>query len=393
MKRIMFCVMVLGAIIVMAYTLFSNNRATALARSPLSLESDQKHLVMLTKGRALGQARVMWDFFFNKPADTRPSGKIPVQALTEAQLLAAPDNTVYRLGHSTVLMKLNNAFWITDPMFSGRASPLRFAGPARFHAPPVSIEELPPINGVIISHDHYDHLDRDSIMKLMGKTEYFLTPLGVGDILADWGVPSAKVRQLDRWQETEIDGVRCVATPARHFSGRGLFDKNHTQWASWVILGPDQRIFFSGDSGYFDGFKQIGEKYGPFDITMLETGAYNENWPEVHMHPEETIQAHLDLKGKCLLPVHNGTFDLAMHSWREPFERIAASGNARSVSVVIPMMGEAVSMHDTAVGMHWWKSLEKNKETSMPATDWSRQHHVKNQASAQGSSAPVNSLP
>jgi len=127
----------------MAYTLFSNNSATALARSPLSLESDQKHPVMLTKGRALGQARVMWDFFFNKPAGTRVHREIPVQAMTEAQLLAAPDNTVYRLGHSTVLMKLNNAFWITDPMFSGRASPLRFAGPARFHAPPVSIEELP----------------------------------------------------------------------------------------------------------------------------------------------------------------------------------------------------------------------------------------------------------
>ena len=183
-------------------------------------------------------------------------------------------------------------------------------------------------------------------MKLSEKAEYFLTPLGVGDILVDWGVSSSKVKQLDWWQEKEIDGVRLVATPARHFSGRGLFGKNQTQWASWVFLTAGQRVFYSGDSGYFDGFKIIGDKYGPFDVTMLDTGAYNVNWPEVHMHPEESIQAHIDLKGKKLLPIHNGTFDLSMHSWHEPLDRIVALGNAQGISVVTPLMGELLSIHN-----------------------------------------------
>jgi L-ascorbate metabolism protein UlaG (beta-lactamase superfamily) len=362
MKRILFYFVMLGVLFVVTSTLLDKT-SSAQTRSSLSLESDLKNPVMVTKGGRLEQARIMWDFFFNKPADTRPSGRIPLQALTRTQLLTAPDNTVYRLGHSTVLMKLHDTFWITDPMFSDRASPVQFAGPERFHAPPISIDELPPIKAVIISHDHYDHLDHDSIMSLAGKTEYFLTPLGVGDILIDWGVPAAKVRQLDWWQGIDIGDVRFVATPAQHFSGRGLFN-NQTQWASWVILAPDQRVFFSSDSGYFDDFRQIGEKYGPFDLTLLETGAYNANWPKVHMHPEESIQAHLDLKGKRLLPIHNGTFDLSMHSWREPFDRIVALGNVQGVPVITPLMGEPVSMHDTTGGRRWWEDPDRVKENA-----------------------------
>lgn len=355
MKRILFFIVILGVLTVMATTFFNNNGNTALARSPLSLESDQKNPVNVTKGGALEQARIMWNFFFNKPNDTRPAGKIPVQTLTRQQLLAAPNNTVYRLGHSTVLLKLNDALWITDPMFSNRASPVQFAGPQRFHQPPISIDDLPPIKAVIISHDHYDHLDQNSIMKLAAKTEYFLTPLGVGDIIVGWGVPSTKVKQLDWWQETEVGGVRLVATPARHFSGRGLFGKNQTQWASWVFLAEGQRVFFSGDSGYFDGFKMIGAKYGPFDLTLLETGAYNENWPEVHMHPEESILAHIDLKGKNLLPIHNGTFDLSMHSWSDPFDRIVALGSLQRIPVLTPVIGDPVSIQSTTIGQMWWK--------------------------------------
>ncbi|WP_168206060.1 MBL fold metallo-hydrolase [Geobacter sp. FeAm09] len=346
----------------MAFTQYNSSSGSTQPRSSLSLDNDLKRPVPVTKGGRLEQARIMWDFFFNKPTDTRPTGKIPVQGLTRAQLLAAPNNTVYRLGHSTVLMKLHDAFWITDPMFSGRASPVSWAGPQRFHPPPISIDELPPIKGVIISHDHYDHLDHDSIMQLAGKVEYFLTPLGVGDILVGWGVPPAKVRCLDWWQAAEIDGIRLVATPAQHFSGRGLFDKNTTQWASWVIIAADVRVFFSGDSGYFGGFKEIGGKYGPFDMTLLEAGAYNENWPGVHVTPEESIQAHIDLHGRNLVPIHNGTFDLSMHSWREPFDRIVALGRARHIPVITPVMGAPVNIHDTAAVGHWWENPDRFKE-------------------------------
>jgi len=346
----------------MATTILTNNSSAAHIRSALSLESELNNPVKVTKGGQLEHARILWDFFFNKPALTRPSGKIPVQRVTREQLLNAPNGSLYRLGHSTVLMKLDDAFWITDPMFSGRASPLQFFGPERFHAPPISIAELPPIKGVIISHDHYDHLDQDSILQLAGKVEYFLTPLGVGDILIDWGVPAAKVRQLDWWQETEVAGVRLVATPAQHFSGRGLFNRNRTQWASWVILAANRRLFFSGDSGYFDGFRKIGETYGPFDMTILETGAYDANWPGVHMQPEESIQAHIDLKGRRLLPIHNGTFDLSMHSWHDPFDRAVALGEAQHITVFTPEMGEPVSLHSTGRGRHWWGSVDRVKE-------------------------------
>jgi L-ascorbate metabolism protein UlaG (beta-lactamase superfamily) len=362
MKRILFFTLIFGVLTLMATTILTNNSSAAHTRSALSLESDLKNPVKVTKGGQLEHARILWDFFFNKPSDTRPSGKIPVQRVTREQLQSAPNGTVYRLGHSTVLMKLADAFWITDPMFSDRASPFQFFGPERFHSPPITIAELPSIKGVIISHDHYDHLDQDSIMKLAGKTEYFLTPLGVGDILIDWGVPAAKVRQLDWWQETKVAGVRLVATPAQHFSGRGLFNRNRTQWASWVIMAPDRRLFFSGDSGYFDGFRKIGATYGPFDMTLLETGAYDANWPGVHMMPEESIQAHIDLQGLSLLPIHNGTFDLSMHSWHDPFDRTVALGEARHISVLTPEMGEPVSIQNTGRGRHWWGSVDRVNE-------------------------------
>ncbi|WP_437178143.1 MBL fold metallo-hydrolase [Geomonas oryzisoli] len=312
---------------------------------------------VMTTGGVLESTRVMWNFFFNKPADTRPKGAIPVHKLSREALLAAPDNTAFRIGHSTVLLKLQDAFWLTDPMFSDRASPVQWAGPLRFHQTPISIEELPPLKAVIISHDHYDHLDRDSIVKLAGKTEHFLVPIGVGDIITGWGVPAAKVRQLNWWQSTQVDDIRLVATPCRHFSGRGLFNKNQTLQNSWTILAPGFRVFFSGDSGYFHGFKRIGEQYGPFDLTLLEAGAYNVNWAGVHMMPEETVQAHLDLRGKRMLPIHNGTFDLSMHAWREPFDRILSLAKACNIEVAMPVMGEPVYSSAATQDRPWWAAV------------------------------------
>ncbi len=299
-------------------------------------------------------ARLMWDMVLNKPAHTVPKGSIPVQTLTREALLAVPDASLFRLGHSTLLLKLRGGFWLTDPVFSERAFPVQWAGPRRFHAPPISVAELPDITGVILSHDHFDHLDRGAIAQLAGKTRHFITPLGVGDRLVAWGVDAAKVRQLDWWQTTQVEGLRLVATPAQHFSGRSLNDGNRTLWSSWVMLDDALRLFFSGDTGYFDGFKDIGAKYGGFDVTLMETGAYNADWPHVHMQPEETLQAHLDLGGRWLLPIHNGTFDLAMHAWHEPFDRLMTLAWNRCVALSTPQMGERVDLRDPHAGTPWW---------------------------------------
>jgi L-ascorbate metabolism protein UlaG (beta-lactamase superfamily) len=216
---------------------------------------------------------------------------------------------------------------------------------------------------VILSHNHYDHLDRGAIVQLAQKTAHFIAPLGVGDILTGWGVPAAKVRQLDWWDSTTVAGLELVATPAQHFSGRGLFDQNTTLWASWVINAPGLRLFFSGDGGYFDGFRQIGERYGPFDVTLMETGAYDQHWPDVHMQPEQTLQAHLDLRGRWLLPVHNGTFDLALHAWHEPFDRIVALAAQHGVPVATPEMGQPFDLRQPQTGHKWWLPVVERELT------------------------------
>jgi len=331
----------------------------ALAASPQRQRGKFRNAVPTPPTSVAKGLRLVWNVLFNKPKNTVPAGPIPVETLTRAQLLAAPDRSLFRLGHSTVLLKLRGEFWLTDPVFSERASPVQWAGPQRFHAPPISIAELPPLKGVVLSHNHYDHLDHAAIQQLKAKTEHFLVPLGVGDTLIAWGVDAAKVQQLDWWQGTQVDGLRFYATPSQHFSGRGLFDGDQSLWASWVILDDELRVFFSGDSGYFDGFKTIGERFGPFDVTLLETGAYNHQWPHVHMQPEQTLQAHLDLRGRWLMPVHNGTFDLAMHAWHEPFDRITALAWDQGVRLATPRIGERLDLRRPTAGEPWWLEVDQ----------------------------------
>jgi len=301
--------------------------------------------------------KLFWDFFFNRPPGTTPDQAPPVHALSAQALAEAPDRSVYRLGHSTLLIKLRGGWWLSDPVFSERASPVQWMGPKRFHAPPIALRDLPPIRGVLLSHDHYDHLDKATIKYLAERVDVFLAPLGVGDRLINWGVPRDRVRQLDWWDETEVDGVRFAATPAQHFSGRGLRDGNRTLWASWVIMDEELRVFFSGDTGYFNGFKRIGERYGPFDVAFVETGAYDAKWPFVHMQPEQTVQAHQDLRGRWLVPIHNGTFDLAMHRWEEPFERVSALAAQRGIALSTPVMGERLDLAAPHAGTPWWRAL------------------------------------
>ncbi|QNP41711.1 MBL fold metallo-hydrolase [Lysobacter solisilvae (ex Woo and Kim 2020)] len=355
----------------------TNAPLAAYADSPQSERGVFRNPVPKPADGLLKTLGIVWNVLLNKPADAVPAAAPPVLALTRAQLEAAPDRSLFRLGHSTMLIKLRGGFWITDPVFAERASPVQWLGPKRFHAPPIALEDLPPLRGVILSHDHYDHLDRDTVRRLARTTEVFLTPLGVGDRLVAWGVDPAKVYQFDWWQGATIDGVRFTATPAQHFSGRGLFDGNKTLWASWVIVdnahadatpgdaadADGLRVFFSGDTGYFDGFKEIGRRFGPFDVTLMETGAYDPQWPYVHMQPEQTVQAHQDLRGRWLLPMHNGTFDLAMHGWTEPFERVSALAAQRGIALTTPRMGERLDLAAPHAATPWWRGVDAVVDT------------------------------
>ncbi|AFU99506.2 MBL fold metallo-hydrolase [Simiduia agarivorans] len=294
--------------------------------------------------------------FTAAPAEPKPTAPLPV-AKPDFTLTSASEPRLFKLGHSTVLIELDGQWLLTDPVFSERASPVQWLGPKRFHPVPVALNALPPITAVVISHDHYDHLDRASIEALAESTEYFLVPLGVGEYLRTWGVAAEKIIELDWWQSHAIGSLRLTATPAQHFSGRGLFDKDSTLWASWAIESQQAKVFFSGDSGYFSGFKTIGDRLGPFDITLIETGAYNHLWEAIHMLPEQSVQAHLDLRGKAMIPIHNSTFDLALHDWFEPLERAQAAADARGVQLVTPIMGEAVSICAPAPSLAWWRAL------------------------------------
>ncbi|MEJ2639324.1 MAG: MBL fold metallo-hydrolase [Desulfosarcinaceae bacterium] len=243
---------------------------------------------------------------------------------------------------------------LTDPVFEKRVSIL---GPTRFNSEvPVAMDQLPDIDAVIISHDHYDHLNRFSIRGLKEKTRCFIVPLGVGARLERWGVPAGRIVELDWWQEHHLnEALMVAATPAQHFSGRGLGDRNQTLWASWVMETKHHRLFFSGDSGYFEGFKEIGTIYGPFDLTLMECGAYHKAWADVHMFPEETVQAHLDLKGAVLHPIHWGTFNLSLHPWHEPMERLTAAAKASGVRTATPVVGDTTLLGEHIPSTHWWR--------------------------------------
>lgn len=293
-----------------------------------------------------------------------PVDPIPVQALTRAQLDALPDdaNHVVRMGHSSLLFKLRGKYWLVDPMFGERASPFSFTGPKRFHAPPIALQDLPPIEGLILSHDHYDHLDRTTIEYLADRVPRYFVPLGVGARLRDMGVQPERIREFDWWQSVEHAGVKFTTAPAHHFSGRTLWDRGSTLWMSWVIEvgspGAGQRIFYSGDSGYMPGFAQIGERFGGFDLALIENGAYGEGWPSSHMQPEETAQAAQDLRARVLYPVHNSTFDLAMHPWQEPMERLSIVAAERQIALATPLIGEVLTVGQPRSNTLWWRGLK-----------------------------------
>ncbi len=286
----------------------------------------------------------------------RPRGEVPLGVPTGG---AAPSDglRITWYGHASALVEIDGARVLLDPVWSERCSPSRLAGPRRLHPVPIEIDELPQVDAVLISHDHYDHLDMDTIQELTRTQDApFLVPLGVAAHLTGWGVPAERIVELDWAEDFQVAGLTLTCTAAQHFSGRA-FTRNNTLWASWVIAGPLHRAFYTGDSGYFGGYAQIGEEYGPFDVTLIQIGAYGHAWPDIHMFPEEAVQAHLDLRAQLLIPVHWCTFNLAFHDWAEPVERLWQESKARGVQLAVPRPGETVDVTDPPALDDWWQTI------------------------------------
>lgn len=291
-----------------------------------------------------------------------PQGK-PKQAIiaVPAHATSLQENnqaTVRWLGHSAILLQLDGKTIFIDPMLGRAPSPFPLIGGKRYSKKlPIEIADLPSIDLVLISHDHYDHLDYGSIMKLKAKVKQFIVPLGVAAHLERWGVEEARIKEVDWWDEFEYEGITLVSAPARHFSGRSIGDRNSTLWCSWIIKGRQVSVFFSGDSGYGPHFNEIGNKYGPFDLTLMECGQYDERWSALHMMPEETVQAHLDVKGKLMIPIHWGAFTLALHSWTDPIERATRAAVLQNAAIATPRIGESVTIGSSAYPkLAWWKN-------------------------------------
>ncbi|HTQ16274.1 MBL fold metallo-hydrolase [Mycobacterium sp.] len=300
--------------------------------------------------------QIVWELLGPRSA-TRPSAPIPL-ASPQIYRGAAGPLAVSWFGHSTALVEIDGYRVLTDPVWSDRCSPSDIVGPRRLHPPPVQLEGLPAVDAVVISHDHYDHLDLDTVIAL-ARTQRapFFVPLGVGAHLRAWGIPEHRIVELDWNQSARVDELTVVCMPARHFSGRS-FTRNTTLWASWAFIGPNHRAYFGGDTGYTKSFTNIGADHGPFDLTLLPIGAYNTAWPDIHMNPEEAVRAHLDVTDSgsgLLVPVHWGTFRLAPHPWAEPVERLLKAAEPEGVEVAVPTPGQRIDPAGPLRFHPWWR--------------------------------------
>lgn len=297
--------------------------------------------------------------WWNSSLNKRPSKDLLVEKIDSLSIEGNKDeNTrIYWFGHSTFLLEIEGKKILLDPMFSEVPAPHPWLGEKRYSKElPIEIENLPFIDAVILSHDHYDHLDYESIQKLKGKVGHFFTPLGLGNHLLSWGIKKERITELNWWETVDFDNLKLVCTPSRHFSGRG-FTRYNTLWSSWVIKGKEVNMFFSGDGGYGPHFKEIGDKYGPFDLSLMECGQYNEDWEFIHMKPEESAQAAVDLNSKLALPIHWAAFTLSLHDWTEPMERFLLKAEELKLPVTSPKIGERIIIGEKNYPREkWWKS-------------------------------------
>lgn len=306
-------------------------------------------------GKMLG---VMWQFM--KGGEGRePKDTLPTVDLDVAAWQAVPDTSfaVAWFGHSSLLIKMGGITFLVDPVFGKRASMFPFAGPQRFnYRHHIRVDELPPVDVVLLSHDHYDHLDHETILLL--KDKRFIAPLGVGAHLEAWGIPASAITEKDWWDSVGIGHVKLTLAPSRHFSGRGLNNRASTLWGSWVMQSETRKIYFGGDSGYSPTFKEVGKRFGPFDLALLECGAYNELWRGIHMMPEEVAHAAMDAQARVLMPIHWGKFSLAMHPWKEPVERLTVKAKELDLPLLTPRIGDIVTDAALSRSEPWWEGLQ-----------------------------------
>lgn len=289
-----------------------------------------------------------------------PEKPLPIKKLDRKKWEAMSEKPKFVwYGHATLMLQINGKNLLIDPMFGPSPSPFSFMGIKRFSKNTLDlIDDLPPIDAVLISHDHYDHLDLKSIQKLKGKIDNWFVALGVGRHLEKWGVNSHNIQEMDWWQEIHFEGINITFTPSQHFSGRGLSDRFKSFWGGFVLQSHDNRIYWSGDGGYGTHFKEVGEKLGPFDWAFMECGQYYDLWHQLHLFPEESVQAAIDAGAKKAIPVHWGAFALAMHSWKDPIERFVTEAQEQSFPICTPDLGDVVVLGQEPEKNEWWEELK-----------------------------------
>ncbi|MBO9200621.1 MULTISPECIES: MBL fold metallo-hydrolase [Niastella] len=298
---------------------------------------------------------VLWKYLTNKNETTPKKQLGPFS--TDTSVYQQPPASGLRItwvGHSSLLIEVDGLRILTDPVWSARASFSQSFGPKRFFPAPLSLQNLPPLDAIIISHDHYDHLDKQVIPFFASSNVPFYCSIGVGQYLNAWGIQPERINEMNWMDSFQItNNCKLTALPARHFSGRKLNNRFETLWSSFVIKTNNHNIYYGADSGWYDGFYEIGEAFGPFDLTMLEIGAYNTSWADIHMGPDNAVHAHLALKGKLMMPIHWGTFNLALHPWYEPIQRLLVLAAEKNIPLFLPKPGEPTEVTG-AYNSKWW---------------------------------------
>ena len=332
----------------------SGKRLARILQSPHYKEGSFRNIEPTQVMRKGASFTRMLKNYYNKPVTVKPAAILPF-VKTDLRQPAGEQPLITWFGHSSYLIRSKNFNVLVDPVFSGHASPVDFFGTAFKGSNEYKTEDLPPIDLLIITHDHYDHLDYPTVVRLFSQVKQVITPLGVGAHLEYWGLEASKITELDWWESTFVrTGVTITATPARHFSGR-KFVRNKTLWASFVLNLDQYCLFIGGDSGYDAQFKLIGDTYGPFNLALLECGQYGDDWPAIHMKPEETVQAALDLQARVLIPVHWGKFVLSLHPWNEPVKRVVKAAEKVRLPVVTVRVGGTHRVGDDVEVDGWWE--------------------------------------